>query len=314
MRAALIHEWNTPPLIGDLAEPHRLQGETLVRIDAAAVGHLDITVATGEFALHPPLPYIPGVEGSGTVLQSDTFEPGTQVIVRDGAIGVDRDGTWRERASIPDAALTPLRIRVDPSVAATFFVPTATAFIALHDLGELRSGQTVAVSGATGAVGSMAVQLALQAGAHVIALVSRRSRLGNLPDGVHGIAVEDASALAFLAAERPADLLVDTIGGPSLGQRIKWVRPGGKAICVGYTAGAKFTIDLPTWLATGVAILPLSLISMQTRAKELIAGLLPKIAEGTIRIEYTEFPLEQTAEALHLLQARGIRGRAVIRF
>ena len=314
MRAALIHEWNTPPLISDGAEPQRLPGETLVQIDAAAVGHLDITVASGEFTLQPPLPYVPGVEGSGTVLESDTFEPGTQVILRDGTIGVDRDGTWREKAAVPDAALTPLRIRVDPSVAATFFVPTATAYIALHDLGGLAKGQTVIVSGATGAVGSMAVQLALEAGANVIALVSRSSRLAHLPAGVRGIAADDAAAFALLAAERPADLLVDTIGGSGLSQRIKCVKPGGKAICVGYTAGAKFTIDLPNWLLTDVSIVPLSLISKQARAKEVIAQLLPKIADGTIRVDFTEFPFEQTADALHLLMSREIRGRAVIRF
>ncbi|MGO4188516.1 quinone oxidoreductase family protein [Pseudarthrobacter sp. TAF60_1] len=314
MRAALIHEWNTPPLISDVAEPHRLPGETLVQIDAAAVGHLDITVATGEFTLQPPLPYVPGVEGSGTVLESDTFEPGTQVILRDGTIGVDRNGTWRERAAVPDAALTPLRIRVNPSVAATFFVPTATAYIALHDLGSLKNGQTVIISGATGAVGSMAVQLALQAGANVIALVSRSSRLAQLPDGVRGITADDAAASALLAAERPADLLLDTIGGSDLSQRIKWVRTGGRAICVGYTAGAKFTIDLPNWLLTDVSIVPLSLISKQARAKEVIAQLIPKIADETIRVDFTEFPFEQTADALHLLMSREIRGRAVIRF
>lgn len=314
MRAARIHGWNAAPVIDDLAEPVRRPGETLVRIDAAAVGHLDVTVATGEFALRPPLPYVPGVEGSATVLESDTFAPGTQVIFRDGAMGLDRDGTWRERAAVSDDALVPLAIRLDPGVAATFFVPATTAYVALHDIGGLQAGQTVLISGSTGAVGSMAVQVARAAGANVIALVSRAQSLADLPEGVAGVALDDEDAVAKLAAERPADLLLDTIGGSGLGERIGWVRFGGKAACLGYTAGTKFTIDLPTWFFTDVAILPVNLLSREERAQAVALELLPRIADGTIGVEVAEFPLDQAAEALERLRTGRVRGRAVILF
>ena len=314
MRAVRIHAWNTAPAIDKLGEPDRGTGETLVKVDAATVSHLDITVATGEFTLRPPLPYVPGTEGAATVLASDTFDPGTQVIFRDGAVGLDRDGTWRERAAVRDDALLPLAIRLDPSVAATFFVPVTTAYVALHDIGGMEPGQTVLVSGATGAVGSMAVQLARAAGANVIALVSKAARLPDLPEGVQGVALDDARAAAELRAARPADLLLDTIGGPGLSQRIGWVRFGGKVACVGYTAGTEFTIDLPNWFFTDVAILPVNLMSREARAQEVARELLPQIADSTIKVNVDEFPLEQAAEALRQLANGQIRGRAVIRF
>lgn len=67
----------------------------------------------------------------------------------------------------------------------------------------------------------------------------------HLADGVRGIALDDAAAVASLAVLRPADLLLDTIGGQGLSQRIGWVRPEGKAVCVGYAAGAGLPIDIP---------------------------------------------------------------------
>lgn len=314
VRTARIHDWNSAPVIEELAEPVRRAGETLVKVDAATISHLDLTVATGEFALRPPLPYVPGVEGAATVLESKTLDRGSQAIFRDGTMGLDRDGTWREYASVPDDALVPLEVRLDPAVAATFFVPTTTAYIALHDIGGLEPGQTVLVSGATGAVGSMAVQVARAAGARVIALVSRSSRLAGLPDGVEGVALDDAYSVGKLATERPADLLLDTIGGEGLGQRIGWVTFGGKVVCLGYTAGTTFAVDLPNWFFTDVAILPVNLMSREKRAQQVARQLLPEFAAGRLRLEVSEFPLEQAAAALELLSTGRIRGRAVIRF
>ncbi|MGY6655467.1 quinone oxidoreductase family protein [Amycolatopsis sp. TRM77291] len=314
MRAALIHEWKSGPVLTDLPEVPRHPGETLVRIEAATVSHLDATVASGEFVTSPDLPYVPGVEGAAVVVESDTLPVGQQVIFRDGALGLTGDGSWREYASIPDNVLVPLQTQLPPSIAATFFIPVTTAYIALFDIGSLQPGQTVLISGATGAVGSVAVQLAKSAGCDVIALVSRKSRLQLLPDDVHGIALDDESALAELRETRPADLHLDTIGGPGLGDRISWVKFGGRVACVGYTAGATFTLDLPNWFFSDVAILPVNLLSREARAQEVARDLLPQVASGAIGFDIQEFPIEQVAEAWEKLNSRKVTGRAVLRF
>jgi NADPH2:quinone reductase len=177
MRAALIHEWKSAPTFAEIPEVTRRPGETLIRIEAATVSHLDVTVATGEFTVRPELPYVPGVEGAAVVVESDTLPPGQQVIIRDGALGLVNDGVWREHASVPAGDLVPLDLPLPPSVAATFFTPVTTAYAALFDIGDLRPGQTVLVSGASGAVGSVAVQLARSAGCEVVALLSTRHAL-----------------------------------------------------------------------------------------------------------------------------------------
>jgi len=314
MRAARIHDWKGVPVVEDLPLPERRSQQTLVRIDAATISHLDLTVRTGEFPLGPSLPYVPGCEGAGTVVESDTLAAGTQVIFRAHAVGLECDGTWREYAVVPDEALLPVATPVDPAVAATFLTPTTTAAVALFTIGRLEAGQTVLVSGATGAVGSMAVQLARAAGANVLALVSRSSRLRDLPAGVQGISLADADATAKLAETRPADLLIDTIGGAGLSQRIGWVARGGKVACLGYTAGTEFTIDLPSWFFSTVSILPVNLMANEAEAHRFAAELLPRFADGGLTIAVQEFELEQVADALDRLSQGRVNGRAVLRF
>jgi NADPH2:quinone reductase len=314
VRAALVHEWRSPPAFADVPEVTRRQGETLVEVQAATVSHLDVTVASGEFSVSPPLPYVPGVEGAGIVVESDTLPRGQQVIVRDGRLGLTCDGAWRERASVADEDLLPLDIALPPSIAATFFTPVTTAHVALFDVGRLQAGQTVLVSGAAGAVGSVAVQLARSAGCQVIAVQSRASRPATPPPGVTVVTLDDDAARTRLRASRPADLLVDTIGGEGLGDRLSWVRPGGRVACVGYTAGTAAVLDLPNWLYADVALSPVNMIARRERAEQVARQLLPDIASGAIRLQVEEFPIERVAEAWQKVNSRTASGRAVIRF
>ncbi|MGW0038435.1 quinone oxidoreductase family protein [Gordonia sp. NPDC003376] len=300
-------------MIESLPDPVRRRGQTLVRIDAATVSHLDITIATGEFDLAPPLPYVAGCEGAGTVLESDVHPVGTQVIFRDGSLGLDRDGTWRELACVDDDTLLPLDPPLPPAVAAAFFVPVTTAHVALFDIGGLTPGQKVLVTGATGAVGSMAVQLARDAGAEVIGLVSRTERLHRLPRGIHGVSLDDPRAVASLESDRDLDLLVDTIGGPGLGDRIRWIAAGGTLACLGYAAGTRFEVDLPGWFYSDVSLLPVNLLRRTTRAETIARSLLPRIADGALEVAIEEFALENIADALRALETGSLTGRAVIR-
>ncbi|MDN5760122.1 MAG: alcohol dehydrogenase catalytic domain-containing protein, partial [Tomitella sp.] len=92
MRAARLHNFGQAPMIDDVEIPGRSAGQTLVRIDAAALGHLDMTIASGNFNVRPPLPHVGGTDGAGTVVESDTIKPGTQVLVRAGGIGLFTNG------------------------------------------------------------------------------------------------------------------------------------------------------------------------------------------------------------------------------
>ncbi|MBO0850677.1 MAG: alcohol dehydrogenase catalytic domain-containing protein, partial [Pseudonocardia sp.] len=231
MRAARFHEWGAAPVLEDVPDPVRAGGEVLVEVRAGAVGHLDVTIAGGEFAMRPELPYIGGVEGAGLVLDADPdapVRPGSEVMLRGGGLGLLRDGCWTERVSVPAKAVTPLPAPLPPEVAATFFVPATTAYVALHDVARLDAGEQVIVAGAAGAVGSMVAQLALAAGATVTGVVSWPEQLARVPKGAEPVDGSAPDAVAELTRRRSASLLVDTLGGADLVDRSRWVRQGGR--------------------------------------------------------------------------------------
>lgn len=315
MRAARFHEWGAAPVVEEVPEPARGDGEVLVQVQAGAVAHLDVTIASGGFSMKPSLPYIGGVEGAGVVLEADAssgIAPGTQVMLRGGGLGMLRDGTWTERVSVPRKAVTVLASPLVPEVAATFFVPATTAYVAVHDVAKVQPGEQVIVVGAAGAVGSMAAQEALAAGATVTGVVGRTDQLADVPKGADAVDMTSASAIAPLAGTRPASLLIDTLGGDGLISRTRWVRPGGRAVVIGYVAGPRAEIDLPSWLLDDVALLPVNMIRQERRAREVAGELAGRLSAGALQVAVERFGIADTARALDALRSGRVRGRAVV--
>jgi len=312
MRAARFHDWGAAPQLDEITEPVRGDGEVLVRMQAASLSHLDLSVASGTFGMHPSLPYIGGIEGSGHVLECDDLPAGTQVLVRGGGVGLLRDGTWTERVSVPRKSITTLPHSLAPEVASTFYQPTSTAYVALHDVARLHEDETVIVAGAAGAVGSQVVQQALFAGAQVIGVVGSSAQIERVADGATPIALDDEEATAHLAAVRSASLLVDTLGGEGLASRARWVRPGGRAVVIGYVVGTSVTLDLPSWLLEDVALLPVNMIRNERRAREVSGELIARLAAGELHMEVDTFDLADIQHGLNLLRTGGLRGRGAI--
>jgi NADPH2:quinone reductase len=315
MRAARFHSWGSAPAMDEVAEPSRAAGEVLVDVQAAAVAHLDTTVASGTFDLKPALPYIGGVEGAGTVAECDAdsgLEPGDQVMLRGGGLGLRRDGTWTERVSVPAKAVTRLDAPLAPEVAAAFFVPATTAFVVLHDVARLGEDEEVIVVGAAGAVGSMVAQQARLAGAKVTGVVGRADHLAGVPEGVARVCLDSAEDIDRLAADRPASLLVDTLGGDGLVARTRWVRPGGRAAVIGYVTGTEVRVDLPSWLLDDVALLPVNMIRQERRARAAAGDLVKRLSAGELRVAVQKYALADAALALEDLRAGRVRGRAVL--
>ena len=290
MKAIRIHGFDAVPVLEEMADPAARPGRTLVRMAAATVGHIDRTVWRGSFLRHPPLPYTPGVEAAGIVVASERYEVGQRVWLRGSGLGTLFDGTWCECIDAPDEALGLLPDGVPMPLGAAFFSPTTSAWVALHEVAKLRAGEQVLVTGATGAVGSLVMQLALEAGCVATAV---------LPD-----------------AEPPpvasADLLIDTVGGDVLTKDLPSVRPGGRAVLVGYTAGPTLQLDIAHFLQRDVALLPLNMFRREAAGRAAAPELLARLADGRLHLDVKLFALADAALALDWIAQRGHRGRAVL--
>lgn len=290
MKAVRIHGFNTVPVLEDVADPVARPGRTIVRMEAATVGHIDRTVWRGSFLRHPPLPYTPGVEAAGVVIASGRYGVGQRVWLRGSGLGTLFDGTWCEQIDAPDEALGPLPDAVPMTLGAAFFSPTTSAWVALHEVAKLQAGEQVLVAGASGAVGSLVMQLAREAGCTATAVI---------PDAAPPLAAS-------------ADLLIDTVGGEVLARTLPSVRPGGRAVLIGYTAGPTLSLDIAHFLQRDVALLPLNMFRREVAGRVAAPGLLERLADGRLHLEVQPFALDDAAAALDWITQRGHRGRAVL--
>ncbi len=290
MKAVRIHGFDAVPVLEEIAEPVAQPGRTIVRMEAATVGHIDRTVWRGSFLRHPPLPYTPGVEAAGVVVASGRFQVGQRVWLRGSGLGTLFDGTWCELIDAPDEALGLLPDDVPMTLGAAFFSPTTSAWVALHEVAKLQAGERVLVTGASGAVGSLVMQLARDAGCVAIAV----------------------AADAQPPEAGSADLLVDTVGGDVLARTLPAVRPGGRAVLVGYTAGPTLSLDIAHFLQRDVSLLPLNMFRREAEGRAAVPELLARLADGRLHLEVRPFALADAAVALDWITQRGHRGRAVL--
>lgn len=304
MRAVRVHAWREPPRVDEVPDARAGAGYTLVRMQAATVGHIDRTVWSGSFLRRPALPYVPGVEAAGVVVSSARFAVGQRVWLRGAGMGTTRDGTWRELIDAPDEVLGSLPDAVPAPLGSAFFSPCTSAWVALHDLAQLRAGERLLVSGATGAVGSVVVQLARELGASVGALVSDAAQAARLPAGTEVVPIDS------LAAQ--ADALIDTVGGAMLAAALRGVAAGGRAVLVGYTGGTTVQLNLPELMQRDVALLPLNMLRREAAGRDAAPHLLQRIADGRLKLEVRQFALHEAATALEWIATRSHRGRAVL--
>ncbi|MBS9373343.1 quinone oxidoreductase family protein [Rhodococcus sp. B50] len=312
MRAALLHRYGQSPRIEQTEVPHPVANESLVEVAAAAVGHLDVTIASGRFSVPPRLPHIGGTDAVGTIVESDRFEPGVRVLVRGGGVGVNRPGCWAEYVAAPDTALMELPRSLPPAAAATFLSPSTSGYLAVTGVARITPGERVLVTGASGAVGAASGQFALHAGAaSVTGLVSTHAKAATLPQGVEPL-VSSPDVLDRLASKPMFDVLIDTVGGQQLASLLGGVVPGGRAVLIGYTRGEAVSLDLPNFLLHDVALLPLNMMRRREEQASLVPMMCDLITSGRLALPVHEFALHELPSALDALRNGHVNGRAAV--
>src|SRR5690349_16348900 len=159
MQAAVLRKHAVPPEYLPWSIPGRGKGQALVRVLAAPISPLDLLCASGtSYFGTPKLPYIPGTQGVGIVIEADTLAPGQRVWFSCDAGMKPGDGSMAEYCLVEETALLALPDGVDDDLVAALGLSAIAAWMSLTWRGKLQPGEQVLVLGASGAVGQVAVQ------------------------------------------------------------------------------------------------------------------------------------------------------------
>ena len=186
----------------------------------------------------------PGWDLAGVIERAAASGAGPKVGAR--VVGLLQEGAWAEQVVVPSHSLAELPDKVTFSQAATFPVAGLTALYALAK-GGLILGRRVLVTGATGGVGDFAVQLARLAGAHVTAQARRADQTAALQQlGAHEVVVGEA-----VPATPKYDLVIDSVGGRTLGSALGALERGGACVTLGVSASSEVTFDAREFFVAG---------------------------------------------------------------
>ena len=331
MKALVCESWrdfDALELRADAPRPALRPGGVRLRVEAAGVSFATALVVAGKYQRKPPLPFTPGTEVAGTVLESapdvaDPLPAGTRVfaVLDWGGMAEEAVADAIHVVPIPDG------LPLEPAVAMPISYPTAAA--ALLWRARLEPGQWALVQGAAGGVGLAAVEVAKALGAQVIA----RCGAGKAAvPRARGADVVLDSALPFRDAVREAtggrgaDAVLDVLGGDAFDEGLRCLGDGGTLVTIGYAAGAIPQLGANLLLLKNVAVAGLNWGTYvgwspgdgrhlhAPRARALWARLVEWWATGALRPEvHAAFPLEGFREAMAEVRGRRSAGRVVLR-
>lgn len=226
--------------VRDIEVPELQEGEVLVRIKAAAVNPVDSAVREGYLKdlLPQEFPAIPGWDVAGVVeergFSARRFKPGDEVYAY-ARRPLVKYGTYAEYIVLPESYLARKPERLSFEEAAGVPLVGLTAYQSLFDAGNLQQGQTVLVLGASGGVGTMAIQLAKERGATVIGVASEKNHAYMKELGAdHTITYQDTHVGNAVKGLFPGgvDLLFDCASGETLEQALTALKPKGKLVSI----------------------------------------------------------------------------------
>jgi NADPH:quinone reductase len=318
MRALQVTALDGPDavVVADVPEPEAGDG-VLFEVRAAGVSFPDVLQARGLYQAAAEPPYVPGVEAAGVVRAAP---PGSGLQPGDRVAAMTEGGGWAEVAVADPLRTFRLPDALSFEQGAGLVLNGWTAWFALAMRGRVTEGEAVVVHGAAGGVGTAVLQVAAALGARTIAIVSS--------DEKERVARE-AGAGEVLRADGPwrdavleltgggADVVVDPVGGDRFLDSLRCLRPGGRALVVGFTGGAIPEVRVNRLLLRNVDVVGAGLGAWLAKRPEDWAAIGEEVTAlveaGHVRpVVGARFALEDGAEAMRLLEGRGGLGKVVL--
>jgi NADPH2:quinone reductase len=302
-------------VLRELPSPTPAPGEVKVALRARGVSFVDVLVIAGQYQTKREVPFIPGGEAAGVVVEIGS---GVQGVMSGDRVLVP--GGYAEEVVVPAARVMALPATVSFEAGAAFRSNYATAYYALQR-GRLAAGEILLVHGAAGGVGLAAVDVGKLMGATVIATASTDDKLAvckqlgadHLIDYTKGF----RDQVRALTDDRGADVIYDPVGGDVTDESMRCIAPFGRLLIVGFTSGRPAQLKANHLLikdaeAIGFTIGALSRLD-PARERKNLSILMGWLAAGRITPHVSHrLPLERAAEALNLVRDRKVIGKAVL--
>lgn len=294
--------------------------EIRVRSIASAVNHSDLKIRAGAYPIRrdPPFPYVPGLEVVGDVVEVGSavreFSVGDRVITMmqgTGGLRAKRDGGYAEFVVMPSAIAASVPTDLDPPEVAALGLASVTAFGGLQKLGDLE-GRRIAITGASGGVGSSAIGIARAQGAQVIGIVSRAERA----DYVRSLGVDEVCIASEVESgalgEETIDGVLDTVAGALFAPCVNALRDGATLSVVGAVGGGEVAFD--AYHLLNVTLTGYSSETLDgTSLRAAMAKICQWLRDGKVKPPAcTILPLCEAAQAHAALERRGVEGRVLL--
>lgn len=297
-------------------------GDVVIRGDWSSINYKDALATTGKGRILRRFPLVAGVDIAGTVVTSGDprFKPGDVVAVHGCGLSETRDGGFSEYARVPADCVNKLPPGIDARTAMALGTAGFTAALAIHRLEQ--NGQTpelgpIAVTGATGGVGSVAINLLAGLGYRVTALTSKTTA----DDYLRGLGATDILHLKGMEfGTKPLEKTlwggaVDSLGGATLAWLTRTVVPHGNIASIGLAQGAELNTTVMPFILRGVSLLGINSVeiplSLRAEVWRRLAGdLKPSHLD---RIVCREVGLEQVLDVVDGWVDGSIVGRCLVR-
>lgn len=320
MRAIRCEKYGPPSdlVLRELPDPEPGSGEVVVGIEGASVNFPDTLFIQNKYQISVPVPFTPGSEFVGTVIKAAPDV--TSLEVGDHVMGSAMVGAYAEQIAVPATSLRSVPPGLSGPEAAAFSVTFRTAFHALMTQGEFHQNDWVVVLGASGGVGTAAVDIATRLGGKVIAVDRGGSRLEVCRElgavATIDFDTEDVKTRIKEISGDGANVVLDPVGGDVSEQALRSTAWGGRFVVIGFASGDIPKIPLNLVLLKGVVIKGYEARTFpQFRPDEYAAGekrLEQMISDGLKPVVGAVYPLSQTVDALNAILDRKITGKIVL--
>jgi len=323
MKALLCTRYGGPDdlELADIADPIPEPGEAVVRIASAALNFFDTLIIAGKYQYKPEMPFSPAAEFAGSV---EAVGPGvTSVSTGDRVLGYATYGAARERIAIAADRLVKLPAGVDFDRAAGVCVTYGTTLYALKNRARLKTGETLAVLGASGGVGLAACELGKLMGARVIACASSPEKLDFARKHGADIGIDYSKddlkdALRKATDGKGVDVIYDPVGGAYAEAALRSIAWEGRFLVIGFAAGDIPKLPLNLVLLKACDVLGVFWGSWITRDpaghRANTAQLLSWVADGKLSSHvHAVYPLSEAAAALKAIASRKVMGKVILR-